>query len=137
MKKNLILKIVAIALLIILVISIVLNISQEHIDETAALLKSTKIIKLYDYQTRELVKTLDEQKSEEIISKLNYKKWKESESLNGDEKKYLLKMYDNDDSEDIGSLVIYESMDYVSITVENKIEDKVYKINTDIKDIFK
>lgn len=136
MKNTVILKTVAIVLLITLMISIILSNSSEHVDEIDELLKNTKIMKLYNYQTKELTLTYNEKETKEIIKKLEYNKWKESETLNGDEKYYMLKLYDNEDSDDIGSIIFYKSMEYVTVNKENKIENKVYKVNTDIKDLF-
>ncbi len=135
MKKTLILKITAITLLIALVISIILNNSHEHVDEVEVLLKNTKLIKIYNYQTKELVSSLDENETKDTIKKLNYSKWKESSSLNGDEKEYTLKLFEDEDTEESGNIVLYKSRDYALVNIDGKINDKVYKINSDIKDI--
>lgn len=135
MKKTLILKITAITLLIALVISIILNNSHEHVDEVEVLLKNTKLIKIYNYQTKELVSSLDEKETKDTIKKLNYSKWKESSSLNGDEKEYTLKLFEDEDTEESGNIVLYKSRDYALVNIDGKINDKVYKINSDIKDI--
>ncbi len=139
MKNTLALKIAAIALLIILVISIILNNSKEHVDEVDLLLKNTKIIKIYNYQTKELTKSLDEKTTKNFIKDLNYSKWHESSQLNGDEKEYLLKLYENEDTEESGELVLYKSKQYVLVNIENKIDNKVYKANIKdaVKDIIK
>lgn len=136
MKKTLILKVIAIVLLVTLVISIILNNSNEHVDQIEVMLNNTKVIKVYNYQTKELVKKYDENSSKNIITKLNYTKWRESNSLNGDELEYTLKLYDNEDSDDVGTISIYKSKDYVLVTVHDHIENKVYKVNTDIKNLF-
>lgn len=135
MKKTLILKIIAITLLIVLVISIILNNSHEHVDEVEVLLKNTKLIKIYNYQTKELVSSLDEKETKDTIKKLNYSKWKESSSLNGDEKEYTLKLFEDEDTEESGNIVLYKSREYALVNIDGKINDKVYKINSDIKDI--
>lgn len=136
MKKTLILKVIAIVLLVTLVISIILNNSNEHVDQIEVMLNNTKVIKVYNYQTKELVKKYDENSSKNIITKLNYTKRRESNSLNGDELEYTLKLYDNEDSDDVGTISIYKSKDYVLVTVHDHIENKVYKVNTDIKNLF-
>lgn len=136
MKKTLILKVIAIVLLVTLVISIILNNSNEHVDQIEVMLNNTKVIKVYNYQTKELVKKYDENSSKNIITKLNYTKWRESNSLNGDELEYTLKLYDNEDSDDVGTISIYKSKDYALVTVHDHIENKVYKVNTDIKNLF-
>lgn len=135
MKKTLILKITAITLLVVLVISIILNNSYEHVDEVESLLKNAKIIKIYNYQTKELVSSLDEKKTKDTIKKLNYSKWSESSSLNGDEKEYTLKLFEYEDTEESGIIVLYKSRDYALVNIDGKVNNKVYKINTDIKDI--
>lgn len=135
MKKTLILKITAITLLIVLVISIILNNSHEHVDEVESLLKNAKIIKIYNYQTKELVSSLDEKKTKDTIKKLNYSKWSESSSLNGDEKEYTLKLFEHEDTEESGIIVLYKSRDYALVNIDGKVNNKVYKINSDIKDI--
>lgn len=135
MKKTLILKITAITLLIVLVISIILNNSHEHVDEVESLLKNAKLIKIYNYQTKELVSSLDEKKTKDTIKKLNYSKWSESSSLNGDEKEYTLKLFEDEDTEESGIIVLYKSRDYALVNIDGKVNNKVYKINSDIKDI--
>lgn len=135
MKKTLILKITAITLLIVLVISIILNNSHEHVDEVESLLKNAKIIKIYNYQTKELVSSLDEKTTKDTIKKLNYSKWSESSSLNGDEKEYTLKLFEDEDTEESGIIVLYKSRDYALVNIDGKVNNKVYKINSDIKDI--
>lgn len=135
MKKTLILKITAITLLIVLVISIILNNSHEHVDEVESLLKNAKLIKIYNYQTKELVSSLDEKKTKDTIKKLNYSKWSESSSLNGDEKEYTLKLFEDEDTEEFGIIVLYKSRDYALVNIDGKVNNKVYKINSDIKDI--
>lgn len=135
MKKTLILKITAITLLVVLVISIILNNSYEHVDEVESLLKNAKIIKIYNYQTKELVSSLDEKKTKDTIKKLNYSKWSESSSLNGDEKEYTLKLFEDEDTEESGIIVLYKSRDYALVNIDGKVNNKVYKINSDIKDI--
>lgn len=135
MKKTLILKITAITLLIVLVISIILNNSHEHVDEVESLLKNAKLIKIYNYQTKELVSSLDEKTTKDTIKKLNYSKWSESSSLNGDEKEYTLKLFEDEDTEESGIIVLYKSRDYALVNIDGKVNNKVYKINSDIKDI--
>lgn len=136
MKKNLIIKIAAIALLIILVISIILNKSGEHVDELKASLDNAKIIKVYNYKTKEIINTYNETDTKEIIKKLDYNKWKENNGLNGDEKKYLLKLYSSEDSESIAEIIIHESNEYVTAYVPTKTESKAYKTNHSLKSLF-
>lgn len=137
MNKSLIIKIIAVLLLIVLIISIILHNSAEHRDVIKEALNDTKIIKVYDYQTKELTDTFLSKDALNLINELNYSTWKESSSLNGDEKKYLLKLYADEDSEDIAEITIYESNDYVSVMIPEKMGEKTFKTNHDLKNIFK
>lgn len=111
MKKSLIIKILAVLVLIVLIISIILNKSSEHIDEIRVALDNTKIIKLYDYKSKILINTYDRKYTQDIVEKLSYDKWSASNGLNGDEKKYLLKLYTDEDSDSFAEITIYESND--------------------------
>lgn len=137
MKKSLVLKLLAVFLLGALVISIILSNSNEHVDEIKKALDNTKIVKIYDYQTKELLDTYNEKESKEIIKELKYDKWKKSDKLNGDEKAYLLKLYSDEDSEDIAEITLFKSYDYVSVLVFDKVDNETFKINHDLKDFLK
>ena len=137
MKKSFILKLIAIILLITLVISIILFNSDEHVDEVKKALDNTKIVKIYNYQTKELLDTYDVKESKDIIKELKYDKWEKSDKLNGDEKVYLQKLYSDEDSEDIAEVTLFESHEYVSVLVYDKIDNEIYKVNHDLKDFLK
>lgn len=137
MKKSLVLKLLAVFLLGALVISIILSNSNEHVDEIKKALDNTKIVKIYDYQTKELLDTYNEKESKEIIKELKYDKWQKSDKLNGDEKAYLLKLYSDEDSEDIAEITLFKSYDYVSVLVFDKVDNETFKINHDLKDFLK
>lgn len=137
MKKSLVLKLLAVFLLGALVISIILSNSNEHVDEIKEALDNTKIVKIYDYQTKELLDTYNEKESKEIIKELKYDKWKKSDKLNGDEKAYLLKLYSDEDSEDIAEITLFKSYDYVSVLVFDKVDNETFKVNHDLKEFLK
>ncbi len=136
MKKSLLIKIIAVLLLITLVISIILRNSLEHPDYIKEALDKTKIVKVYDYKTKELVSTVAKKDVEDLITELNYAKWKESNPLNGDEKKYLFRFFADEDSEDIAEITIYESADYLSVNIPEKIINKVYKTDHNLEYLF-
>lgn len=137
MKKSLVLKLLAVFLLGALVISIILSNSNEHVDEIKEALDNTKIVKIYNYQTKELLDTYNEKESKEIIKELKYDKWKKSDKLNGDEKAYLLKLYSDEDSEDIAEITLFKSYDYVSVLVVDKVDNEIFNVNHDLKDFLK
>ena len=136
MKKSLIIKILAVLVLIVLIISIILNKSSEHIDEIRVSLYNNKIIKIYDYKSKILINTYDRKYTQDIVEKLSYDKWSASNGLNGDEKKYLLKLYTDEDSDSFAEITIYESNDYISVFIPEKINNKIYKTNNSLKNLF-
>ena len=95
-----------------------------------------KIIKLYDYKSKILINTYDRKYTQDIVEKLSYDKWSASNGLNGDEKKYLLKLYTDEDSDSFAEITIYESNDYISVFIPEKINNKIYKTNNSLKNLF-
>ena len=134
MKKR-ILKVCIIIFLIVGVISILLFNSKDYVDVVKNTLDNAKIIKLYDYKTKDYILEYNKDETEELIKNLEYGKWQESNKLNGDEKLYLLKIYKDEDSEDIGTITVYKSMNYVEVKVKDSEEIKIFKTNKNLKKV--
>ena len=136
MKKSLIIKILAVLVLIVLYVFSTYNSLVRLRNRVRVALDNTKIIKLYDYKSKILINTYDRKYTQDIVEKLSYDKWSASNGLNGDEKKYLLKLYTDEDSDSFAEITIYESNDYISVFIPEKINNKIYKTNNSLKNLF-
>lgn len=127
MKKFIIITIIIVAMLIGTIILINVNNRNEK-NEIASVSKKAQIVEVYDFFTNELITKYEKQEDiNDLMKKLNTDKWDIGSPNSKDLGKYLIKMYqaptkkvlqkDEPKINEIGTILIYESGEYVDFNV--------------------
>lgn len=132
MHKRVVHIILAIIIMLLFLIAI-LFCTKEYVDPLNKVMRDTKIIKLYNYKTKELILTYSQNDTKKFIESIETNKWRETNPLNGDEKLYLMKLFIDEDTEEVATLTIYKSYKYVELNIEEKDFTQTYQTNSSLK----
>ena len=140
MKKFIIIAIIFIIVLIGAII--LLNV---YSDETEDIVSNMQLVEVYDFSTNELIIKYESQEEiDDFTKKLAVDNWNLGNPSSEDTEKYLIKMYkaptkklfrkNDDELKEVGTIIIYESGEYVSLIVDGKEVD--FQTNTNLANIF-